>query len=1077
MKKGGIFNTFFQHIFSVAMLAIAGFLLFFPTASQAVPGIITYQGKLTNASGATVSNGTYSIKVTLYDAASGGTCKYTASGTCGTPTALSVTVTNGVFSVALGGSGTNSIDPTIFQSGDLYLGLTVASDSEMIPRKQLTTNPFAYNALYLSGLATSTVGGTSSYISTANSNGNFVFTGTPQNTTVSGGVLYINPASATTNHKILGVAVGGSSRLTIDAEGDISTSGTIHSADVIPFADANSDLGSATQRWSSIWAQNIRYATGGTTLSFTATGIGVSSSTPGRAFDIAGGFMVSGSSIMGDSSADDFIVHATSTFNAGISSQSIIPLTTNTYDIGSASTFYRNVYATGTINVTNLTVTGTCTGCGSSAASGFTDGGTLIALTTITDQVGMGTSTAPNGVKLHLVNDKNDATFRITVGSSQTRDLSQWVNAASSSILARVTATGDVMSSSSLQAAYGRFYTDVTLDPNEATNYWVPLLLVGTSSAPDDATVFIKRTVSESNGRGQIMISEGTTSRRVGIGMSDTQFSTFGSGSNEGEAYITTWHQASSSRTNFGIYGRYLKLDATAQDGSDTDQSSTSTAALVLNLNTASSSRYQPATLILQKNSVDRLRIYTTSTNAVVFTANIANANGASGFVFEQATKITSSTSRGVFSVRNGGDRLMSIDAGGNVFAAGSFIANTAAGGFPGDLAEYVPITEGQNVEAGDVVVVDPQNPIKHIKSPGALQTGVAGIVSNTAAFVIGSSENGTRVPLALSGLAYAKVSDEAGAIAIGDLLVTASKPGYLMKYDPAKHTGQFAIVALAMEGMVLGEDKKILTHVRNSYSLPSQVTVSESSSGNLSISTDEAPIVQSIRGANNSWSISRDGLLVSDEIETKSLSIIDGGNSESTIGEGYFGPGEMVISVLSNKVRKDSKVFITFRTDLKGKSYYVSSITPGESFMVNLSAATEEPLVFDWWILHKKSQTLEELEEQTQEVLSENNENLPPETGNEESVPEENTGDTSTTSTPDVVITEDGGNTTSTPEVPAGSEGSSLQTDLPTTSEPEPVVESPDVQESSESTAPETTEEPPQDTNTAGTEPPVISP
>lgn len=1005
------------------MLAIAAFLLFFPTASQAVPGIITYQGKLTNASGATVSNGTYSIKISLYDAASGGTCKYTVSGTCGTPTALSVTVTSGVFSVALGGSGTNSIDPTIFQSGDLYLGLTVESDSEMIPRKQLTTNPFAYNALYLSGLATSTVGGTSSYISTANSNGNFIFTGTPQNTTVSGGVLYINPASATTNYKILGVAVGGTSKLTIDAEGDISTSGTIHSADVIPFEDANADLGSATQRWSSIWAQNIKYATGGTTLSFTATGIGVASTTPGRAFDIAGGFMVSGSSILGDSSADDLIVHATSTFNAGISSQSIIPLTTNTYDIGSASTFFRNVYATGTISVTNLTVTGSCTGCASVAASGFTDGGTLIALTTITDQVAMGTSTAPNGVKLHLVNDQNDATFRITVGSSQTRDLSQWVNAASSSILARVTVTGDVMSSSSLQGAYGKFYTELSVDPNEAVTYTSPLLLLGSSSSPTQATIYAKRAVDESDGRGQVVLSEASTSRRVGIGMSDTQFSTYGSGSNEGEAYISTWYSATTSRTNFGIYGRYLKLDATAQDGSESDQSSTSTAALVVNLNTNSTVRFQPATLILQKNSVDRLRIYTTSTNAVVFTANIANADGASGFVFDQATKISSSTARGIFSVRNGGDRLMSIDAGGNVFASGSFIANTASTGFPGDLAEYVPITEGERVEAGDVVVVDPQNPIKHIKSPGALQTGVAGIVSNTAAFVIGSSENGTRVPLALSGLAYAKVSDEAGAIAIGDLLVTAAKPGYLMKYDPAKHTGQFAIVALAMEGAALGEDKKILTHVRNSYSLPSQVTVSESSSGNLSISTDEAPIVQSIRGANNSWSISRDGLLVSAEIETKSLSIIDGGNSESTIGEGYFGPGETVISVLSNKVRKDSKVFITFRTDLKGKSYYVSSITPGESFMVSLSAATEEPLVFDWWILHKKSQTLEELEEQTQQELNNDVTNQEETSGDENIVEGESVGETSTTSTPEVLIEGENGSTSSTPANPGTTE------------------------------------------------------
>ncbi len=1009
MKKEGILKKFLQRIFSITVCVIASFILLFPQQSQAFPGIITYQGKLTDASGSAVSNGTYSIKFSLYDAASGGSCQYTASGTCGTPTALSVTVTSGVFSVALGGSGTNSLTPSIFQTGDLYLGITVASDSEMTPRKQLTTSPFAYNALYLSGLATSTIGGTSSYIPAANTSGNFVFTGTPQNTTASGGVLYVNPSSAASSYKLIGAAVNGSSRFTVDSEGDISTSGTIHSLDVIPYETDNADLGGTNNKWSTVWTSIVKNNSSGY-LKFATTGnIGISSSTPGRMLDVAGGFMVSGSSILGDSTADALTVNATSTFNGGITSQSIIPATTNTYDIGSASTFFRNVYATGTINVTNLTVTGTCTGCSTSAASGFSDGGTLISLTTITDQVGVGTSTAANGVKFHIVNNKDDASLRITAGSSQTRDLTHWVNAASSSILARVTAAGDIMSSSTVQGEYGRFYTNIQIDPNAAVATTVPLLLIGATSAPDYATVYIKRAVSESAGRGQITLSESTTLNTMGIGISDTGY---GPGVTEGEGYVNTWRSSIAARLDYGIYAARVRINSIPNNSHSADTFSSSTAALTVNYYSNTGVTEQPATLILQKEGVDRLRVFTTSSQAVTFTANLANALGTSGFVFDQATKISSSTSQSLFAVRNQGTRLMSIDAAGNVYAAGSFVANTTGNGnFPGDLAEYVPVTDGQMIEAGDVLVVDPQNPIKHIKSPGALQTGVAGIVSNTAAFVIGSSENGTRVPLALSGLAYAKASDESGAIAIGDLLVTASKPGYLMKYDPAKHTGQFAIVALAMEPLASGEDKKILTHVRNSYSLPSQVTVTETSSGTLALSSDENPIVQSIKARNNSWSISRDGLLVSNEIETKSLAIIDGGNSESTIGEGYFGPGELVISVLSNKITKDSKVFITFRTDLKGKSYYVSAITPGESFMVTLSSATDDPLVFDWWILQKKSQSLEVLP----------TEEIPPTTGENgtEVVPDPTTPSESTSSTPGTVVVPDESTTTSsTPDV-----------------------------------------------------------
>ena len=1008
MKKEGILKKFLQRIFSITVFVCASFVLLFPQRSEAFPGVITYQGKLADASGSTVSNGTYSIKFSLYDASSGGSCLYTASGTCGTPSALSVTVTSGVFSVALGDSGTNSIPPSLFQSGDLYLGITVGSDSEMTPRKQLTTSPFAYNALYLSGLATSTIGGTSSYIPAANTSGNFVFTGTPQNATVSGGVLYVNPSSAAANYKLIGAAVNGSSRFTVDSEGDISTSGTIHSADVVPYDTDNFDLGSLQNKWSTVWTSIVRNNNSGY-LSFASTGnIGVSSSSPGRTFDIAGGFMVSGSSILGDSTSDSLTVNATSTFNGGITSQAIIPATTNAYDIGSASTFFRNVYATGTINVTNLTVTGTCTGCSTSAAAGFSDGGTLISLTTVTDQVGVGTSTAPNGVKFHIVNSQNDASLRITAGSSQSRDLTQWVNAASTSIMARVTAAGDIMSSSTVQGEYGRFYTNLILDPNAATNSTVPLLLLGATSAPDYATVYIKRSVSESAGRGQLTLAEGTTLNSMALGLSDTGY---GSGLSDGEGYINTWRSSIAARLDFGIYAARVRINSVPNDSHSSDTGSSSTAALTVNHASNTGNTEQPATLILQKDGTDRLRIFTTGSQMVTFTAKLDNAAGTSGFVFDQATKISSSTARSLFAVRNQGTRLMSIDAAGNVYAAGSFVANTTGNGnFPGDLAEYVPVTDGEIIEAGDVLVVDPHNPIKHIKSPGALQTGVAGIVSNTAAFVIGSSENGTRVPLALSGLAYAKVSDEAGAIAIGDLLVTASKPGYLMKYDPAKHTGQFAIVALAMEPMAPGEQKKILTHVRNSYSLPSQVTVSESSSGTLTLSTEENPIVQSIKARNNTWSISRDGLLVSNEIETKSLAIIDGGNSESTIGEGYFGPGESVVSVLSNKITKDSKVFITFRTDLRGKSYYVSSIAPGESFMVTLSSVTDDPLVFDWWILQKKSQSIEVLP--INEVVSDTDQTG----GGIQSVPDPVAPPELTSSTPEVVVPD---TSTPTPEVP----------------------------------------------------------
>ena len=57
-----------------------------------------------------MADGSLSVQFTIYDASATGTCRYTTRGTCGTPTAKTVTVTNGVFSTLLGdtASGDNA---------------------------------------------------------------------------------------------------------------------------------------------------------------------------------------------------------------------------------------------------------------------------------------------------------------------------------------------------------------------------------------------------------------------------------------------------------------------------------------------------------------------------------------------------------------------------------------------------------------------------------------------------------------------------------------------------------------------------------------------------------------------------------------------------------------------------------------------------------------------------------------------------------------------------------------------------------------------------------------------------------
>jgi hypothetical protein len=100
-----------------------------------VPAIINYQGMLTDASGDTVVDGDYSIGFALYDVAAGATARRSETQT--------VTVSGGIYNVRLG--EVTPLSASIF-SGDLYLGVNVASDGEMTPRQQLTSVAYASKA-------------------------------------------------------------------------------------------------------------------------------------------------------------------------------------------------------------------------------------------------------------------------------------------------------------------------------------------------------------------------------------------------------------------------------------------------------------------------------------------------------------------------------------------------------------------------------------------------------------------------------------------------------------------------------------------------------------------------------------------------------------------------------------------------------------------------------------------------------------------------------------------------------------------------------------------------------------------
>ncbi|MBU1753400.1 hypothetical protein KKG56_06050 [bacterium] len=103
-------------------------------AECSVPQMMNYQGKLTNASGMAVSDGNYSIQMSIYNAASGGTPLWQETQT--------IFISNGIFSLVLG-----SITPiNLSFDKDYWIGTKVESDSEMTPRQQMVSNAYSFRA-------------------------------------------------------------------------------------------------------------------------------------------------------------------------------------------------------------------------------------------------------------------------------------------------------------------------------------------------------------------------------------------------------------------------------------------------------------------------------------------------------------------------------------------------------------------------------------------------------------------------------------------------------------------------------------------------------------------------------------------------------------------------------------------------------------------------------------------------------------------------------------------------------------------------------------------------------------------
>jgi hypothetical protein len=219
------------------------------------------------------------------------------------------------------------------------------------------------------------------------------------------------------------------------------------------------------------------------------------------------------------------------------------------------------------------------------------------------------------------------------------------------------------------------------------------------------------------------------------------------------------------------------------------------------------------------------------------------------------------------------------LGVSGTIGASSTITASTTP-----DLAETIAAAD--DVEAADVVMADPNNTERVVKSDRAYNAAAVGVISDgTSSFMInsygGTSSELTGKPLVLAGRVPVKVSGANGAIKPGDYLTSANIPGYAMKATQAGPTIGKAL------GYFKGDKGTVLVLVNLGYYDPvNDIQGSTTSFTTLNVSGNATINNLTVSHVTVSGDASIAGTLTVNTITTGSITvsghIITGGNAPS---------------------------------------------------------------------------------------------------------------------------------------------------------------------------------------------------
>jgi hypothetical protein len=136
---------------------------------------------------------------------------------------------------------------------------------------------------------------------------------------------------------------------------------------------------------------------------------------------------------------------------------------------------------------------------------------------------------------------------------------------------------------------------------------------------------------------------------------------------------------------------------------------------------------------------------------------------------------------------------------GNGLNVSGTISGTTVIGAVYQDVAEWVPATE--KMAPGTVVVLNREHRNEVMPSARAYDTAVAGVVSAQPGVILGVAGD-SKAQIATTGRVKVRVDATAGAVEIGDLLVTSNKSGTAMKSRPVDLGG----VPIHRPGTVIGK-------------------------------------------------------------------------------------------------------------------------------------------------------------------------------------------------------------------------------------------------------------------------------